>query len=157
MTFTAEQFLADAADVVERHRAAVREDIEAIPDEFLWERPVPGMVSAANLVMHLTGNLRHFFGHHLAGSDYERERDLEFADADRPSRKTLLENWDEACVETRTVLFALDPDRLTRPAPVDSFPGGAPVHTFITRLVGHLAYHAGQIRMLRRLLVPQND
>jgi hypothetical protein len=157
MAFTADDFLADAADLVERHRTEVREDLEAIPGDRIWERPVPGMVSAANLVLHLTGNLRHFFGHHLAGTDYERKRDREFEDAARAGHEEILERWDEACVETRTVLLSLDHGSLTRPAPVDTYPGGGPVHAYIVRLLGHLTYHAGQIRMLRRLLAPRQD
>ena len=46
--FTSREFLADAAGLVERHRAAIRADLEAIPEDRIWDRPVPGLVSAAN-------------------------------------------------------------------------------------------------------------
>ncbi len=155
--FTGNEYLSDLAELVERHRTAVREDLEALPESALWERPVAGMTSAANLVLHLTGNLRHFIGHLLAGSGYLRDRDREFADGPGTSRERVLELWDEACVETRTALLALDPRILDRPAPVDTPPGGVPVHIYLLRLAAHLAYHAGQIHMLRRMSSSGSD
>jgi len=149
--------LADAAELIERYRDSVRSDLDAIPESRFWERPVPGMVSPANLALHLTGNLRHFIGHELAGTDYRRERDREFESEPRVGKDRVLAMWDEACVETRTALLALDPRTLGDPAPVETFPGGGPVHTFLVRLLGHLTYHAGQIRAFRRLLSPADS
>lgn len=148
--------LADAADMVERYRNSVRADLEAIPESGIWNRPIPEMVSPANLALHLTGNLRHFIGHLLAGSDYERQRDREFEAGSWAGKGRVLEMWDEACVETRTALLAFDPRGLNDAAPVDTFPGGGPVHAYLVRLLGHLTYHAGQIRALRRLLADQD-
>jgi hypothetical protein len=117
---------------------------------------VPGQVSPANLVLHLTGNLRHFFGHLLDGSDYVRNREREFQDEPYASREAILLGWDTACRETAEVLKGLDEARLASPAPLEPFPGGAPVHTMVLRLLAHLTYHAGQIRSMRRLIVPSS-
>jgi uncharacterized damage-inducible protein DinB len=149
-----QQFLTGVAWVVEHYRDSVREDLEAIPEARLWERPVPGMTSPANLALHLTGNLRHFFGHLLYGSDYARDRDREFAPEPWAEKADLLAMWDEACVETRTEVLASDPQALGRPAPVGAPLGGTEVQTYMLRLVTHLTYHAGQIHLLRRLLAP---
>jgi hypothetical protein len=148
--------LSDAADLVERYRDSVRGDLEAIPEPGFWSRPVPNMVSPANLALHLTGNLRHFVGHLLAGTDYERDREREFEAEPWAGKGRVLTMWDEACVETRTALLALDPRTLDDPAPLDTFPGGVPVHAYLIRLLGHLTYHAGQIRALRRLLAAED-
>jgi len=147
---TGRDLLDAAAGAVEQYHESVREDLAAIPEAFLWERPVPGQVSAANLVLHLTGNLRHFFGHLWGGSDYRRERDLEFADESRPAQAEILSRWQEACRETAAVLRGVNVEVLDRPAPVDRFPGGGPGHVYLLRLLQHLSYHAGQIRSLRR-------
>jgi hypothetical protein len=62
--------------------------------------------------------------------------------------------WDEACVETRTAVLTMDPRTLGNAAPIEKWPGGATVQGFILRLLSHLTYHAGQIRLMRRLLEP---
>ena len=147
-------FLTVVADFVERYHASVREDLEAIPEARLWERPVPEVSSPANLALHLVGNLRHFFGHMLCGSDYTRDRDREFAAEPWASKAEILAMWDEALVETRTAVLTLDPKVLGSAAPIEKFPGGANVQGFILRLLTHLTYHAGQIRLLRRLIAP---
>jgi hypothetical protein len=151
---TGRDLLDAAAGCVEQYHEQVREDLEAIPEAFLWERPVPGQVSAANLVLHLTGNLRHFFGHLWGGTSYRRERELEFQDGDRPERDDLLSRWDEACLETAGLFRGVDEGVLDRPAPVDRYPGGASGHVYLLRLLQHLSYHAGQIRSLRRRFEP---
>jgi len=147
---TGREFLEDAAQSVEQFHVSVAEDLKAIPELALWERPVPGQVSAANLVLHLTGNLRHFFGHLWGGSAFVRERDGEFADEERPGKEEVLSRWEEACRETAAVLRGVEEAVLDRPAPVDRYPGGAPGRTYLLRLLQHLSYHGGQIRSLRR-------
>jgi hypothetical protein len=151
---TGREFLEDAAQCVEQYHASVEEDLRSIPEAALWERPVPGQVSAANLVLHLTGNLRHFFGHLWGGTGYVRERDGEFADEVRPGKDEILSRWDEACRETAAVFRRVDEEVLDRPAPVDRYPGGAPGRTYLLRLLLHLSYHGGQIRSLRRRYEP---
>lgn len=145
----------DFASLVEHYHDAVRRDFGAIPEPEIWKRPVPGQVSSANLVLHLTGNLRHFFGHVLGGSDYVREREREFLDEPGADRTEILAGWDAACEEAKAVLRSLDRAALDRNAPVSSWPGGDTVHIFVLRLIAHLAYHAGQIRTHFRIFVPE--
>lgn len=149
---TGADFAADAVALVEAYRVSVRNDFEAIPKARIWERPVAGQVSPANLVLHLTGNLRHFFGHLLGGSDYRRDRDREFQAEPSATREEILAGWERACAETCAVLRTLEDRDLDGPAPVDRFPGGAPVRTMVLRLLGHLTYHAGQIRTHYRMM-----
>lgn len=149
----AESYVGDCVSLVEQYRKSVREDFTAIPESLIWDRPVHGQVSAANMVLHLTGNLRHFFGHLLGGSDYVRERDKEFQDDVRPSKAEILAGWETACEETVGALRRLDDVRLSAPAPWERFPGGGATHTMIQNLLGHLTYHAGQIRSLYRIQV----
>jgi uncharacterized damage-inducible protein DinB len=150
---TGRDFLNDTADLVEQYRASILADFEAIPEEKIWERPIPGQVSSANMMLHLIGNIRHFFGHLLDGSDYERNRDREFLDEPYATKAEIIEAWQKACEETKSVLSGLDEKKLATDAPVNRFPGGAPVRMFVLRLLAHLAYHAGQIRTHYRVLV----
>jgi hypothetical protein len=149
---TGADFTAAAVGLVEDYRVSVRKDFEAIPEARIWERPVPGQVSPANLVLHLTGNLRHFFGHLLGESDYRRDRDREFQEEPTAGREEILSGWERACAETCAVLRSLGDSDLDRPAPLEHYPGGVPVRGMVLRLLGHLAYHAGQIRTHYRMM-----
>jgi len=151
---TGKDYLRAVGELVEQYSTSVRKDFLALPEAHMWDRPVAGQVSPANLVLHLSGNLRHFFGHLLGGSGYVRERDREFQDEHHLNKAQILETWAGACAETKKVLQTLDDAALLRDATLDMYPGGAPNHQLILRLVTHLTYHAGQIRSMCRILTP---
>src|SRR4051812_5197341 len=63
-----------------RELRALRREVEAYPNEAdLWATPQGLPNSAANLTLHLAGNLQHFIGARLGGTGYVRNRDLEFS------------------------------------------------------------------------------
>lgn len=150
---TEKPFLDDAATLMHQYQESVRHDFQAIPEEKIWERPIQGQVSSANMMLHLTGNLRHFFGHLLGGTDYHRERDREFQNEPYASKDEILAGWKMACEETMSSLDGFDERNLHDKAPVESWPGGASVNMFVLRLLAHMAYHAGQIRSHYRIFV----
>lgn len=130
-------------------RAAVRE-IEAFGDEAdLW-RTLPGQPNAAgNLAMHMAGNLRHFIGTVLGGSDYVRQRDAEFGSRDVP-RGEIVAALQAAAADVERVLPGLGAEAQAARYPLAV--GGQSVTTadFLTHLSAHLAYHLGQLDYLRR-------
>jgi uncharacterized damage-inducible protein DinB len=149
---TGKEYVHAAADLVAQYHESIRHDFESIDESKVWKRPVPGQSSPANLVLHLSGNLRHFFGHVLGGSGYVRNRDREFLDEPYASKAEILKTWEEACTETRSVLGSLDDAALMRTAPLDGYPGSVPNHHLVLRLLTHFTYHGGQIRSMSRLL-----
>ena len=74
-----------ARTVVELHRnkmilespAMIRECLDLLADDQIWWRPNPSSNSVGNLVLHLCGATRHFWGRGVVGSDYVRDRDGE--------------------------------------------------------------------------------
>lgn len=130
-------------------RAAVRE-IEAFGDEAdLW-RTLPGQPNAAgNLALHMAGNLRHFIGAALGGSDYVRQRDAEFGSRDVP-RGEIVAALHAAIADVERVLPGLSAEAQSARFPLAV--GGQQVTTgdFLTHLSAHLAYHLGQLDYLRR-------
>jgi Protein of unknown function (DUF1572) len=68
------------AELYERDLNKLKAEIEQYSDEAdIWR--VMGEIAnpAGVLCLHIAGNLRHFFGAVLGGSDYVRDRDAEFA------------------------------------------------------------------------------
>lgn len=130
----------------------LKAEVEAYGNEGdLWR--VEGAIanSAGNLCLHLAGNLRHFFGAVIGGTDYVRDRDAEFSSKFVP-RATLLAEVDAAAADVKAVLAKITDEDLQKTYPIEVF--GHPMTTefFLVHLATHLNYHLGQIDYHRRLL-----
>jgi len=139
-------------ELYERDLGKLREEIEAYADETdLWRVDGEILNSAGNLCLHLNGNLQHFFGAVLGGTDYVRNRDAEFAEKGI-SREKMLADIDETRAVIKSTLAKLTDDDLDKTYPIEVF--GKPMTTafFLTHLATHLNWHLGQIDYHRRLI-----
>ncbi len=131
--------------------------VEDYPDEAdLWR--VEGSVRNApgTLALHLAGNLEHYLGAVLGGTEYARDREREFGDRAVP-RAEIVARIRSARDTVDSVLGGLSDEELLAPAPA-GLPGsldGEEVSTagFLTHLTWHTGWHLGQIDYHRRLLV----
>ncbi|MBV6520102.1 MAG: hypothetical protein MNPFHGCM_00207 [Gemmatimonadaceae bacterium] len=136
-----------------RDLRALRREVEAYPDDASLWKTIPSIPnSAGTLVLHLSGNLRHYIGAELGHTGYVRDRDAEFATRGA-SRADLLRAIDAA---KRDVSEALP--RLTDEQLAADFPSPVAHHRFSTadfliHLATHLTYHLGQIDYHRRGVV----
>jgi uncharacterized damage-inducible protein DinB len=138
-------------EVMARDLRCLIEQIEGYEDEAaIWKVVVGISNTPGTLAIHIAGNIRHYIGKHLGGSDYVRDRDAEFSRRDVPravildelaAAQTALENLPEM---DDSALEAEYPESL----------GGATLTTgqFMVHLASHLAYHLGQIDYHRRIL-----
>jgi len=149
---TGKEYVHAASELISQYHESIRHDFDAIEEKKIWKRPAQGQSSPANLVLHLSGNLRHFFGHVLGGSNYVRERDREFLDEPYANKAEIMQTWESACSEAKSVLAALDDARLLQTAAISEKPGGVPNYQLVLRLLTHLSYHGGQIRSMSRML-----
>jgi hypothetical protein len=135
--------------------ATLRTELEGYPDDASVWKVQPGINnSAGTLVLHLTGNLKHFVGASLGKTGYVRDRDAEFGDRDLP-RRALLQRIDETRDVVAKTLGGLDDAALDRPFPGKGPQtlGDAPTSgALLTYMYGHFAYHLGQVNYHRRLL-----
>lgn len=138
--------------ILVRDLEAMKREIAAFPTEqSVWTTP-PGIAnSAGTLALHVAGNLRHFVGGRLGGSDYLRDRAHEFAARHLP-RAVLLGELDAAAAAVTTALGSGSPIDLT--AAFGEPVGGCRVTTgdFLIHLATHLAFHLGQVGYLRRIV-----
>lgn len=156
MSSTAAAVRSAIAAILDRDLNALRREIEAYPDERLLWRAVPGLPNVAGtLVLHLTGNLQHYFGARLGSTGYLRDRPAEFARRDVP-RSELLREIEAARTAVRAGLAGLsDPQFAAEfPEPI----AGARLATgeYLVHLTVHFAYHLGQLDYHRRV-VTGND
>lgn len=118
-------------------------------DDQVWAEQ-PGFAnSTGTLVLHCCGNLRHFVGHVLGGTDYRRDRAAEFATrgVPRDALRALLAVTRDEVVRG---LAAVDPDTLEARYPADVGGGRLPTDRLLVHLVSHLGYHLGQADGHRR-------
>lgn len=144
--------LGDLKKIFERDLDQLAQEISAYSNESdLWV--VKGEIknSAGNLCLHLCGNLQHFVGKVLGGTDYVRNREAEFADKHIP-RATLLKEIATTKKVVSDALHHMSPAQLDQTYPIQVF--GEPMTTgfFLIHLATHLTYHRGQINYHRRLL-----
>ena len=135
--------------------ATLRTELEGYPDDASVWKAAPGIAnSAGTLVLHLTGNLKHFVGAGLGKTGYVRDRDGEFGDRDLP-RAALLQRIDETRQVVAKTLGVIDDAVLDAayPAKGPQVLGDAPTaNAILTYMYGHFAYHLGQVNYHRRLL-----
>jgi uncharacterized damage-inducible protein DinB len=133
------------AELYERDLDKLRTEITSFENEAdIWKISGGISNSAGNLCLHLTGNLKHFFGAVLGETGYVRDRDAEFADKDVP-RSDMVADIDATKNLVLSTLAQLTEQDLDKPYPIEVF--GHPMTTgyFLTHLVTHFNYHIGQI------------
>ena len=138
--------------ILHRDLRALRREVEAYAVEAdLW-RTAPGVSNpAGTLVLHLAGNLQHFFGACLGGTGYVRDRPAEFSRRG-VTRAELLREIDAAHNAVTAGLARLEPSQLAVEYPETIADARITTGEFLMHLATHCAYHLGQIDYHRRLV-----
>ena len=138
--------------ILQKDIAAVRNEMCAYSrEEDLWVCPSGMSNSGGTLVLHITGNLRHYIGALLGGIAYVRDREAEFTDLHVPCAE-LEARLEQAARAVGDVLDGMDEDQLMLEYPMDIDGERMPTGMFLLRLVSHLAYHLGQLNCHRRVV-----
>ena len=132
-----------AAHYLGQYLDKIRHCVDLLSEDEAWWRPAPGTNSAANLMLHLTGNLSLWVLNGLGGESNPRHRSAEFA-ADRSATKEEALAGLAAVVERcQRLLAALGEADLAGPRDIQGYSTdgrGALFHA-----VEHMSYHTGQI------------
>ena len=107
--------------------------------------------SAGNLALHLIGNLQHFIGKELGGTNYVRTREREFS-LKNVSRETIIKQIEDTKIMVGKTLKTLDTNKLQDQYPILVFKENTSTEFFLMHLSSHLSYHLGQINYHRRLM-----
>ncbi|HEX7552073.1 MAG TPA: DinB family protein [Geothrix sp.] len=143
---------ADLLILFRRDLGCLGREIGAFPDDVMLWRTVPGISnSAGNLALHVAGNLRHFVGVVLGGTDYVRDRDSEFARREG-TRAELVAELECTASDVEAGLAALTAAAEAAPYPAAVAGHHPTTGRFLLHLEVHLAFHLGQAGYLRRAL-----
>lgn len=146
---------ASIAVILLRDVRTLRRELETYPDERqIWAEPAGITNSGGTLALHLVGNLRHFIGARLGGTDYQRDRPAEFARRDVP-RGELLAEVALLEGELTRALAGLDSARLEDTFPEEIAGLRLPTGQYLVHLVAHFTFHLGQLDYHRRIVTGQ--
>src|SRR5215210_7010448 len=88
--------------------AQIRECVEQLSEEQLWWRPNEQSNSVGNLVLHVSGSMRHYLSRGIGGIDYTRDRPAEFNERRPLPKQDVLSIFDETIRQAALVLESFD-------------------------------------------------
>jgi Protein of unknown function (DUF1572) len=145
----------ELAELYRRDLTRLVQELSAFPkEETLWQVLPPITNSAANLALHLEGNLREFIGRQLGNIPYSRRRDLEFATKVLP-KEDLIRRLQAVLDLIPGIVSGLSGPALEATYPEEVYSPALSTGQFVLSLYGHLNYHLGQIDYLRRMVTKE--
>src|SRR5690349_23479788 len=90
----------------------IRHCVGQLDDARVWWRPQPGMNSIANLLLHLTGNVRQWMIDGVTGARDDRNRPQEFAERSQIPKAELLSRLDRVVTEADSLIGSMTDARL---------------------------------------------
>jgi len=134
-----------------RELRSFSDEISLFPDDPSIWRTLPGVTnSAATLGFHVCGNLQHYVGHVLGGTDYVRDRPREFSRRDG-TRADLVREFQTTIDVVTRVMPDITEEMMARPYPEQIAGTTITTDVFLFHLSAHLAHHLGQAGYLRRI------
>lgn len=128
----------------------IRTCVEQLTEEQIWWRPNEKTNSVGNLVLHLSGSMRHFLSYKIGGIEYARDREAEFAERGHVAKDELLAIFDETIRQASEVLGSFDTARFLQQTDQPGY-----YQTVFDQVLGvalHLATHMGQIVYVTKML-----
>jgi uncharacterized damage-inducible protein DinB len=142
----------DLALLLSRELESFERELALFPDDdSIWRTSDCVSNSAANLALHVAGNLRHFVGAEIGKTGYIRDRPAEFARRSGTRAEVVAELAD-AVRTVRDVLPWLTDAQLDAELTPPGVPAPITTRRFLVHLCVHAGFHLGQAGYLRRIV-----
>jgi uncharacterized damage-inducible protein DinB len=135
--------IAQSVERLGHYLAQIERCAGVLSTEQLWHRPNEHVNSAANLILHLTGNVRQWIVAKVGGEAIERDRPAEFAARDGRPAGEIVPLLRTAVERACAVIKELDTEALAAPRTIQGYE--ILTQTAVVHVVEHFAFHAGQI------------
>lgn len=119
-----------------------------LTDDHLWWRPRPEMNSIANLLLHLSGNLRQWIVAGVGNAKDIRNRPMEFADRSGRCKAEILGIIQKVVSEADAALAGLTPDQFISPRRIQGY--DTTVIAAIMDTIPHFRGHVQEIIQMTR-------
>lgn len=135
-----EIYLSAARHVLSEGMRKIEHCVGQLNDEQVWWRPRAEMNSIANLILHLSGNLRQWIVSGVGGTADARNRPMEFADRSNRPKAEVLSILKKTVEEADAAMRALKPDSLVSPRRIQGFDTtiAAAIFSCISHFRGHV-------------------
>lgn len=124
--------------------------LEKLSEEEVWWRPNESSNSVGNLILHLSGSLRHYLSRSVGGMDYERNRPAEFSERRAIPKADLTAIFNETIAQAKQVFDSFDTARFTEPTAEPAY--NPTIFNAMFNVAIHIATHAGQIVFMTKML-----
>src|SRR5258706_2784655 len=114
-------FVAAARECLSEGTHKIEHCVGQLRDDQVWWRTGEGMNSIANLMLHLSGNMRQWIVSGIGGAPDIRNRPGEFADNSKVPARELLAKLGKTVSEADAVLSRLDNEQLGQPRRIQGF------------------------------------
>ena len=134
---------AHACERLAHYLAQIERCATLLTTDELWFRPNAHVNSVANLILHLTGNVRQWILGGVAGQGVDRDRPAEFAARDGRPASEITPALRATVEQAIDVISNLSPESLAEMRTIQRYE--VTVETAVLHVVEHFAFHAGQI------------
>jgi hypothetical protein len=145
-------FIAAASDMVRKGMHKIEHCVAQLDDEQLWWRPrpevTPQMNSIANLLLHLSGNMRQWIIAGVGETKDVRNRPLEFSDRSNRPKAEILGQLKTTVDEAASVIGRLSADDLTAARRIQGY--DVNVTSALWQTISHFHGHVQEIIHLTR-------
>lgn len=146
----AKLFLAQVRhSLLNHHLPRIIRCLNLLTEREIWWRPNRASNSVGNLVLHLAGNVCQWIISGLGGAPDIRQREKEFREVERVSRRALLSLLRKTVIEAAGVLGKLSSGGLSRTYSIQGF--RVTGFEAVDDVAKHFAYHCGQIIYITKL------
>jgi uncharacterized damage-inducible protein DinB len=145
-----QEFLNQSAYYMELNLPRIKNCLELLSEEEIWQRPNLSSNSIGNLILHLCGNITQYIISGLAGAQDNRQREVEFSVLGGVSKQELLDKLDIVVSASAKIIRNLDSQLLHQHKKVQGLELSG--FAIIIHVTEHFSYHTGQIAFWTKLL-----
>ena len=148
------EFIEQAIFRIEENPSRIKNCLERLTEEQVWQKPNESSNSVGNLILHLCGNITQYILSSLGNTKDLRARDLEFSTEGGFSKKELLEKINQVVLDAVEIINNCNEAQLLKIRKVQGFElSGIGI---IIHVAEHLSYHTGQIAFWTKYLKDQD-
>jgi uncharacterized damage-inducible protein DinB len=124
--------------------------VEQLSEEQLWWRPNEESNSVGNLVLHLSGSMRHYVSKTVGGMEYERNRPAEFNEREALPKEQVISIFKDTISQVTQIFESLDTSRFLEATPEQAY--NPTIFDLLYNVSIHVATHTGQILFVTKML-----
>jgi hypothetical protein len=124
--------------------------VDELSEEQLWWRPNEESNSIGNLVLHLSGSLRHYVSKTVGGIEYERNRPAEFSEREALPKEQVIAIFKETISQMKQIFGSFDTTRFLDSTPEQAY--NPTIFNLLYNVSIHIATHTGQIVFVTKML-----